>query len=201
MRILVTGFDPFGGESVNSSWEAVRRLPAELAGAEVVAVRLPTSFARSADAVRAAIAAARPDVIVGVGQDGGAPEVRLERIAVNVDHSSMPDNDGDLPVDRTIHDDGPVAYLSSLPAGAMHDALRDAGVAVALSHSAGTFVCNHVFYDVAHLAERELPGVRVGFVHVPFLSEQVVDKPGTPSMALDDIVAALTVALEAIVAA
>jgi pyroglutamyl-peptidase len=199
MKILVTGFDPFGGEPTNPSWEAVRRLPDEVAGAQVIKVQIHTIFERSEDDVRAAMVEHDPDVFLAVGQAGGRFGVNPERVAINVDDGRIPDNEGDQPIDVPVWEDGPPAYFSSLPIKAMATAMRNAGVPAAVSNTAGTFVCNHVMYTVLYLIDREFPGKRGGFVHVPYLPEQVLDKPGQPSMGLDDIVAALTAGLEAIV--
>lgn len=199
MKILVTGFDPFGGEPTNPSWEAVRRLPDVVNGAAILKVQIPTVFGRSADAVRAAILAHDPDVIVSVGQAGGRFSVNPERVAINVDDGRIPDNDGQQPIDTPIRPDGPPAYFSLLPVKAMVTAMRTAGVPAAVSNTAGTYVCNHIMYQVLYLIDRDFPGKRSGFVHVPYLPSQVIDKPGEPSMGLDEIVTALTAGLSAIV--
>jgi pyroglutamyl-peptidase len=199
MKILVTGFDPFGGEPTNPSWEAVRRLPDEVAGAQVVKVQIPTVFERSEDAVRAAILEHDPDVVVSVGQAGGRYAVCPERVAINIDDGRIPDNDGEQPIDVPVWEDGPPAYFSSLPIKAMTTAMRAAGVPAAVSNTAGTYVCNHVMYTVLYLIDHEFPGKRGGFVHVPYLPSQVLDKPDQPSLALEQIIAALTAGLEAIV--
>ena len=199
MKILVTGFDPFGGEPTNPSWEAVRRLPDEVAGAEVVKVQIHTVFERSEDDVRAAILEHDPDVIVSVGQAGGRFAVSPERVAINVDDGRIPDNEGDQPIDVPVWEDGPPAYFSSLPIKAMVTAMREAGVPAVVSNTAGTYVCNHVMYTVLYLIDHEFPGKRGGFVHVPYLPEQVLDKPSEPSLGLDQLVTALTAGLEAIV--
>jgi pyroglutamyl-peptidase len=199
VKILETGFDPFGGEATNPSWEAVRNLPDEVAGAEIVKVQIPTVFGRSADAVRAAILEHDPDVIVSVGQAGGRYTVNPERVAINVDDGRIPDNDGAQPIDVPIQPDGPPAYFSSLPIKAMVTAMREAGIPAAVSNSAGTYVCNHVMYQVLYMIDREFPGKRGGFVHVPYLPEQVVEKANEPALGLDEAVTALTAGLSAIV--
>ena len=199
MKILVTGFDPFGGEPTNPSWEAVRRLPDEVSGAQVIKVQIHTVFERSEDDVRAAILEHDPDVIVSVGQAGGRYSVSPERVAINIDDGRIPDNEGDQPIDVPVWEDGPPAYFSSLPIKAMVTAMRAAGVPAAVSNTAGTYVCNHVMYTVLYLIEREFPGKRGGGVHVPYLPEQVLDKPNEPSLALEQLVTALTAGLEAIV--
>lgn len=200
MKILVTGFDPFESEPINPSWEAVRRLPDTVDGAQIVKLQIPTSFSRSADVVRAAILEHDPDVIVNVGQAGGRFAVSPERVAINVNDGRIPDNDNEQPIDEPIQPDGPPAYFTTLPVKAMVAAMRQAGVPAAVSNTAGTFVCNHIFYSTQYLIEREFPGKHSGFIHVPYIPAQVVDKPTAPSLSLDDIVTALTAGLGAIVA-
>jgi pyroglutamyl-peptidase len=199
VRVLLTGFDPFGGEAINPSWEAVRRVPDEVAGAEVVKVQIPTSFERSADAVREAIKEHDPDVIISVGQAGGRFGVNPERVAINVDDGRIPDNDGNQPIDVPIQHDGPTAYLTLLPVKAMVTAMRRAGIPAAVSNTAGTYVCNHVMYSVLHMIDREFHGKRSGFVHVPYTPQQVVDKPGEPALSIEDVATALTAGIGAVV--
>ncbi|WP_420174386.1 pyroglutamyl-peptidase I [Luteococcus sp. OSA5] len=200
MRLLVTAFDPFGGESVNPALEAVRALPAEVAGAEVVTLQVPTVFGRSIDVVTAAMDELRPDVVVCVGQAGGRPDVTPERVAINVDDARIGDNEGNQPLDVPVVDGGPAAYFSSLPVKAMVQAIRDEGLPSSLSNTAGTFVCNHLMYGVLHHIAARGGGVRAGFVHVPFIPEQVVERPGVASLALADITRALQATLAAVVA-
>jgi pyroglutamyl-peptidase len=157
-------------------------------------------FERSEDDVRAAIVEHDPDVIVSVGQAGGRFSVNPERVAINIDDGRIPDNEGDQPIDVPVWEDGPPAYFSSLPIKAMVTAMRAAGVPAAVSNTAGTYVCNHVMYTVLYLIDHEFPGKRGGFVHVPYLPEQVLDKPTEPCLSLDQLVTALTAGLEAIVA-
>ena len=199
MKILVTGFDPFGGEATNPAWETVRHLPDEVSGAEIIKVQIPTVFGRSAKVVHEAILEHDPDVIVSVGQAGGRYTVNPERIAINVDDGRIPDNDGEQPIDVPIQSDGPPAYFSTLPIKAMATAMRDAGIPAGVSNTAGTYVCNHIMYQVLYMVDREFPGKRAGFVHVPYLPSQVVDKPNEPSMGLDELVVALAAGLAAIV--
>src|SRR3954447_20083622 len=151
MRILVTGFDPFEHEPINPSWEAVRRLPDQVADAEIVKVQIPTSFARSPEFVRNAIVEHDPDVILSVGQAGGRYGVNPERVAINIDDGRIEDNEGYQPIDVKIKDDGPNAYFSSLPIKAMATAMREAGIPSAVSNTAGTYVCNHIMYQVLYM--------------------------------------------------
>jgi pyroglutamyl-peptidase len=199
MKILITGFEPFGGESVNPSWEAVRRLPDEIPGAEVIKLQIPTVFGRSADVVRQAIVEHDPDVVVSVGQAGGRFMVHPERVAINIDDGRIEDNDGYQPIDTPIQTDGSPAYFSTLPVKAMVTAMRKAGVPAAVSNSAGTYVCNHIMYQVLYMIERDFPGKRGGFVHVPYTPQQVVDRPGLPSIGVEDMAIALAAGLGAVV--
>ena len=199
MKILVTGFDPFEDEPINPSWEAVRRLPDEVAGAEVVKVQIPTVFGKSAEVVHDAIVEYDPDVVVSVGQAGGRSAMCPERIAINVDDGRIPDNEGKQPIDSPVREDGPPAYFTLLPVKAMVTAMREAGIPAIVSNTAGTYVCNHIMYQVLYMIDREFPGKRSGFVHVPYTPQQVIDKPGVPCLSIEDMATALEAGLAAIV--
>nr|WP_041294809.1 pyroglutamyl-peptidase I [Isoptericola variabilis] len=165
--MLVTGFEPFGGDAVNESWEAVQELERRWTGpARLVAARLPVTFAGARTALDALVAEHAPDVVVCTGLAAGTEAVRLERVALNVADARIPDNAGAQPVDEPVVDGGPVAYLSTLPLKATLAALRDAGLRAVVSNTAGTYVCNATFYALAHLLAGR-PGVRAGFVHLP----------------------------------
>ncbi len=198
MRVLVTGFEPFGGESINPSWLAARALDGEdLGGAQVVARELPCVFGDARAALDAAIRELDPVIVICTGQAGGRPAITLERVAINVDDASIADNAGKQPIDEPIATEGPVGYWSSLPIKAIVRALREARIRADVSQTAGTFVCNHVFYGLMRLLEAR-PGVRGGFVHVPFLPEQAAravppGAPTPPSMSLDEITRALRI--------
>ena len=193
--VLLTGFEPFGGESVNPSALAVARLDGlTLAGARIHTVVLPCVFGAARRALTRAVDRVAPAVTVCFGQAGGRAGLALERVAINVDDARIPDNRGAQPIDRAVLRGGPVGYWSTLPIKAAVRALRDAGLAAEVSQSAGTFVCNHVFYALMHaLASR--PDARGGFVHVPFLPEQAERAGGAPSMSLDDIAAGLALVI------
>ena len=199
MKILVTGFDPFGGEKVNPSIETVKLLADRIAGAEVVKLQIPTVCHKSLNVIDAAIKEFDPDVILSVGQAGGSPAIDVERVGINVDDARIPDNEGNQPVDEPIFPDGPDAYFSTLPIKAIVKAIREAGVPASVSNTAGTFICNHVLYGVRYLCEHRYPGKRSGFIHIPYLPEQVTDKPGEPSMSQECMVKAITAAIQAIV--
>jgi pyroglutamyl-peptidase len=189
-RVLMTGFAPFGGESVNPSWQAVALVAARRD--DVTAVELPCEFAASLPALRRALAAHRPSLVVCAGQAGGRAEVTPERVAINLIDARIPDNAGARPVDAPVVPGGPAAYFTTLPVKACVAAIRAAGVPASVSHTAGTYVCNQVFYGLMHLLATEFPGVRGGFVHVPFSPEQVaaVGKPEA-SLSVDRIALAL----------
>ncbi|MFJ1467797.1 MULTISPECIES: pyroglutamyl-peptidase I [Massilia] len=194
--VLLTGFEPFNGATINPSWEAVRALDGWSGpGFAVVARQLPCVFGTALDVLRESIAGVKPDIVIAVGQAGGRSEMSLERVAINVDDASIRDNAGNQPVDTPIAADGPAAYFTTLPVKAIVKALRLRGFPSGVSQTAGTFVCNHVFYGLMHHAVGQ--PVKAGFIHVPFLPEQAADRPERPpSMALRDIVDALRIAVE-----
>ena len=191
MKILITGFQPFGGQRVNPAWEAVRKLPDVLGDKVLWKLEIPVTFGGAFDAVEAKAAEVDPDVILCVGQAGGRDAVTPERIAVNLQDASIPDNAGNQPVDLPVIADGANAYFTSLPVKAMAAAVRAQSLPCRLSCTAGTYVCNDVFYRLLHRYRDT--GKRVGFVHVPFLPEQ-----GSPNLPLNSIVRALQAMLEAI---
>lgn len=196
--VLLTGFDPFGGERLNPSWEAVQSLHHKrIAGHTVVARQLPTVFDASLLELARLLREHRPALVICVGQAGGRAAISLERIAINVNDARIPDNAAAQPVDTPVVADGPAAYFTSLPIKAMLQALQRAGIAAEVSQTAGTFVCNHVFYGLMHelATRRGFRRTRGGFVHVPWLPEQ-----GQPSMATDELVRGLRVAIAAALA-
>lgn len=185
--VLLTGFEPFGGESVNPSWEIARALDGWVCeGRTVHAVQLQCAFGDALRTLDAALAAHRPELVVCLGQAGGRAEISIERAALNVDDARIPDNLGRQPIDTAVVAEGPAAYFSTLPIKALAHELRAAGFAAAVSNTAGTFVCNHVFYALMHrlATTPALAQARGGFVHVPYTPEQVADRPGTAAMAL-----------------
>ena len=193
--VLITGFEPFGGETVNPSWEVVKQLDgAIIDDCRVVARQLPCVFGESLLVLNAAIDALQPSVVLAVGQAGGRVDVTVERVAINVDDARIPDNHGQQPVDVAIVEGGPAAWFSTLPIKAMVAALRESGIPASVSQTAGTFVCNHVMYGVLHkLADR--PEVKGGFIHIPYLPEQAAAHPGAPSMATQTVKQALEIAI------
>ena len=199
MKVLVTGFDPFGGEKLNPALEAIKSLPSEIQGAEVRWLEVPTVFYKSAKILEEEIRLYQPDIVLCVGQAGGRKGLTPERVAINQDDARIPDNEGNQPIDRPIQLDGPPAYFSSLPIKAMIQAIKEEGLTASVSNTAGTFVCNHLMYQVLYLVEKEFPNIKAGFMHIPYMAEQVVDKPHTPAMDLVDIVRGIEAAIRAII--
>lgn len=200
-KVLMTGFDAFEGERVNPALETVKILNGyQEKGVHIVAVEIPTVFRASIKKLEEAIKEENPDVVICVGQGGGRTHITPERVAINVDDARIPDNEGNQPIDEAIVKNGPVAYWSTLPIKRIVKNLRESGIPAEVSNSAGTFVCNHLFYGLMHYLHDNAPDVRGGFIHIPYLPEQTVNKHA-PSMALETIVkglkiAAITAALE-----
>lgn len=190
--LLITGFEPFGGETINPSWEAVQRLPEVVGDYRLEKLRIPVVFGLAAQKVLDYARQDKPDKILCVGQAGGRAGVTPEYIAINLRHASIDDNAGNRPQDVRICPHGPAGIFSTLPVRKMAQAAEVAGVKSAVSYSAGTFVCNDLLYSLLW----ELPEIPAGFVHVPFLPEQA--KEGVPSMPLEDIITALTAMIRAL---
>ena len=199
MKILVTGFDPFGGEKVNPALEAVKSLPSEIHGAEIHWVEIPTVFYKAAEVLETAIVRFQPDAVLCIGQAGGRASLTPERVAINQDDARIPDNQGNQPIDTPIRLDGQAAYFSTLPIKAMVQAIKEEGLPATVSNTAGTFVCNHLMYQALYLADKKFPHMRAGFMHIPYMTEQVINKPNTASMNLTDIVRGIEAAIDAIV--
>lgn len=199
MKILVTGFDPFGGETVNPAYEAVKLLPDTIGGAQIFKLEIPTVFSLSGPAVEEGIKKYQPDVVLCVGQAGGRTSISVEKVAINFVDARIPDNNGEQPLDEPLQADGPAAYFSTLPVKAMVQHVKDAGLPCYLSFTAGTYVCNSIMYNVLYMCEKRYPGIRAGFIHVPYACGQVIDKANTtPSMPLETIAKSLEYAIEAI---
>ena len=196
MKALVTGFEPFGGDGVNPSFEALQRLPSRLGTLDIATQALPVIFGQALPMLRATIGATTPDIVLSIGLAGGRTSLSLERVAINVDDARIPDNAGNQPIDLPVIAGGPAAYFATLPIKAAVAALREAGIPAAVSNSAGTFLCNHVFYGLMHEAARAGGSFRAGFLHVPYLPSQVTRLPDVPSMALEQIVEGIEIILQ-----
>jgi pyroglutamyl-peptidase len=199
-RILLTGFDPFGGESINPSWEAVRALDGKrIGGHRIVARQLPTEFAGSLRLLKAAMREVEPAIVLGVGQAGGRTQLSIERVAINVQDARIADNAGAKPIDEPVIAGGPAAYFSTLPIKAMLAALHAHGLPAEISQTAGTYVCNHIAYAMLHLAANKRD-VRAGFIHIPYLPQQAAHTRGAASMAQSDVIRGLDIALRSAIA-
>ncbi len=197
MKVLVTGFEPFGGEKINPSWEAVKALPDELDGATLMKVRLPVSFKGVREILPRLIVKERPDIVLLTGQAGGRPNVTVERVAINVMDSEVPDNDGFKPEDEPVFEGAPDAYFATIPVKAVVRALRRAGIPAGVSNTAGTYVCNTAMFTALHTIAVSGMESKAGFIHVPFSHAQALEKP-RPSMAQETINEAVRTALETV---
>lgn len=199
MKLLLTGFDPFGGEAINPAWEAVKLVADKIGDVEVVKLQVPTVFNKSIALVAEAIEKEQPDAVLCIGQAGGRFDLTPERVAINVNDARIPDNEGNQPLDGPIFADGQTAYFTTLPIKAMVAAIREAGVPASVSNTAGTFVCNHLMYGVLYTLAKKYPGVKGGFMHVPFITSQVVNRAtAAPSLSLETIAKGIEAAIKAI---
>lgn len=199
MKVLITGFDPFGGESINPALEAVKLLPENICGAEVIKLEIPTVFRKSLAKIEEAIEKHYPDIVISVGQAGGRFGVTPERVAINIDDARIEDNEGNQPLDISIYEDGAPAYFTNLPIKAMVNEIKEGGLPASVSNTAGTFVCNHVMYGLLYLVDKKYPNMKAGFIHVPYIPAQVIDKPEKPAMSIIDISKALELSIKAAV--
>lgn len=199
MKILITGFEPFGGESVNPAYEAVKLLPDMAGDIQIVKREIPTVFGEAGKVVETGILQHQPDAVICVGQAGRRADIGVERVAINLVEASIPDNAGNQPMDVKVQEDGDTAYFATIPVKAMVKNIKDHGIPASISYTAGTYVCNSVMYDLLYLIDRKYPSIRGGFIHVPYATEQGVGKPvGTATMELSTISKALLYALEAV---
>ena len=189
-NLLITGVEPFGGESINPSWEAVSRLPENIGEYKITKLLIPVVFGETAKYILEVANNLSPDVIISVGQAGGRNAITPEMVAINLRHASIPDNKGNQPQDTAIVQDGPTAYFTTLPVRKMSDAIKAQGIPSNVSYSAGAYVCNDVLYTL--LDHFQNKNRRVGFIHIPYSKEQNKE----PSMILDDIIKGLTIAIE-----
>ena len=194
MKVLITGFEPFGGEEINPSWEAVSGLPDEIDGAEIIKRQLPVTFNGVRKILPRLIVEERPDVVILTGQAGGRPNITVERVAINVMDSTMSDNEGFAPEDEPVFEGAPAAYFATLPIKAIVRALREEKIPAGVSNTAGTYVCNTAMFTALHTIAVAGMETNAGFIHVPFSHEQALEKP-RPSMAVETIRNALEVAI------
>ncbi|MGH8832279.1 MAG: pyroglutamyl-peptidase I [Polaromonas sp.] len=197
-KVLLTGFEPFDGDTVNPSWEIARALDGESLGeVRIVARQLPCVFGRAPEALAGALAQEPFALVVALGMAGTRTGISVERVAININDARIPDNAGQQPIDTPVVPGGPAAYFSTLPIKRMVAALQAKGIAASVSQTAGTFVCNHVFYALAHQLAVSHPATRGGFIHVPVLPQQLARHPGSQALPLATQVTAIRAAIAA----
>ncbi|TCJ82262.1 UNVERIFIED_ORG: pyroglutamyl-peptidase I [Bacillus cereus] len=195
--VLLTGFDPFGGESINPAWEVAKSLHEKTIGEyKIISKQVPTVFQKSISVLKEYIEELNPEMVICIGQAGGRPDITIERVAINVDDARIADNEGNQPVDVPVVEEGPAAYWSTLPMKAIVKRLQAEGIPASVSQTAGTFVCNHIFYGLMHELEKRDKKIKGGFIHIPFLPEQASNYPGQPSMSLSTIRKGIELAVE-----
>ena len=199
--ILITGFAAFGGEKINPSWEAVKQLDQLIIDEhQLIARQLPCSFAESSEHLTKLLEELQPQIVLNIGQAGGRLDISLERVAINLDDARIADNLGAQPIDQTIIKDAPNAYFTNLPLKALLQVARNNGIPASISYSAGTFVCNHVFYTLMHWINTVNPAIKGGFIHIPYLPEQAAALGAQPSMTQETVISGLKTILKTIIA-
>lgn len=196
MKILLCAFDPFGGESINPALEAVRA--AKVDGVELVKTEIPTVFYKSIKKATAIIDEISPDAVIMIGQAGGRAQITPERVAINISDANIDDNEGNRPTDEPIESGAPAAYFSTLPIKAIVEKLKAENIPAAVSNSAGTFVCNHLMYGVLRHIEKNSLQTIAGFIHIPYLPEQTVNKENMPSLPLEVSTKAIEIAVKTV---
>lgn len=198
MRILVTAFEPFGKENINPSYEVLRSLDDHLEDVEIIETQLPVVFHISIDKAIEKIRETNPDAVLSIGQAAMRYDIGIERIAINIDDARIPDMAGQQPVDIPIDPQGPIAYFATIPVKKIVEEIKKEKIPASVSNTAGTYVCNHVMYGILnYIHKNDLP-IKAGFIHLPYLPEQVLEKPYTPSMSLGDMIKAIKIALKVI---
>ena len=196
MKVLITGFDPFGGENINPAFEAVKKIGDEINSCQVLKLEIPTVFYKSIEILEKAIIREKPDLVLCVGQAGGRSSISIEQVAINLNEARIPDNEGNKPSGSKVMDDGENAYFTNIPSKAILKDLHNSGIPSSLSYTAGTYVCNHIFYGLMYLIDKKYKNIRGGFIHVPFMPAQVLEKP-MASMGIGMIAEALEIIIKA----
>lgn len=198
-KILVTGFDAFGGEKVNPASKVLKNLKDKIRETQVIKLEVPTVFGKSINAVVKKIDEIKPDFVLCIGQAGGRYKITVERVAINMDDASIPDNAKNLPIDQLIDNKGETAYFTTIPVKAIVEAIKKENIPAEISNSAGTYVCNHLLYGVLNHIHKNNLKIKAGFIHIPFLPEQVLKKPNTPYMTLEMMIKSIETAIKVIV--
>ena len=198
LKILITGFEPFGGESLNPSYEAVKLIENKFNGSDIIKLEVPTAFYKSTQVVISKINEVKPDAVIMIGQAGGRADITVERVAINIDDASIKDNMGQKPVDSVIDKEGLNAYFATLPIKEVVEKIKNAGIPASISNSAGTYVCNHLMYSVLNYIYKSNLNIKAGFIHVPYTTAQVIAKPQSASMSMENIKTAIESAILAV---
>ena len=199
MKILVTGFDAFGGEEINPAQLVVEALPNTIDNHTIIKQIIPTIRYESFKVVKKIIDKECPDVIISIGQAGVNTDIAVERVAINCDDYRIKDNGGNQPIDEKISEDGENAYFSTLPIHSIVENIKNEKIPAHISNSAGTFVCNHIFYSIRHYIETNHLPIYSGFIHIPFIPSQVINKPNTASMEFETIKKAILIAIKTVI--
>lgn len=199
MKILITGFDPFGGEDINPAYEVVKKVKDNICGADVIKFQVPTAFNESIKRTTDKIKEINPDFVLNIGQAGGRTGISIERVAININDARIPDNLNQQPIDEKIDETGQNAYFASIPIKNIVKAIKNKKIPAAVSDSAGTYVCNHLMYGILNYIYKNNLNIKAGFIHIPYLFQQVIDKPNMPGMDIDTMVTAIETAVEIIV--
>ncbi|NHJ48058.1 MAG: pyroglutamyl-peptidase I [Asgard group archaeon] len=197
-KVLLTGFEPFGGDSINPALEVINELSAEkIPGVELIVLQIPVVFGKAFEVLTAKIVEEKPDLILSIGQSGGSVAISIERVGINIDDARMADNEGNTPEDEAIVPDGPAAIFTTINTRETVTAIKNAGIPVELSYSAGTYVCNNLTYGTLYFLETSKINTKYGFIHVPFLPQQATTKKIMipPSMSLDTMKQAIKIAI------
>ncbi|NHK32765.1 MAG: pyroglutamyl-peptidase I [Asgard group archaeon] len=194
-RVLLTGFEPFGGETINPALEVIKELAKEeMANIELIIMQLPVIFRKAYELLTKKISEVNPDLIISIGQAGGSVGISVEKVGLNFNDSKIPDNEGLKPKDELIISDGPAAYFTTINVRKTTNNLKKAGIPTIISYSAGTYVCNNLIYGALHFLDTTNKKTKYGFIHVPFLPQQVVTKKKVePSMSLMTIKEAIKI--------
>jgi len=198
MKILLTGFEPFGGEIINPAYEILKTLPESINGHKLVKRQIPTSYNESINEIKTLLETEKPNVVLSLGQAGGSHGLVVEKVGLNLRDANAPDNDGHRASHEIIFEDGDTAYYSNLPVKAMVKRIMENNVPASLSYSAGAYVCNNVLYALLYFAKNHYNNMRCGFIHVPYFPEQIIGKRNTFYMTPEEMARGLMAAIQAI---
>ncbi len=199
MKILITGFEPFGGEKINPAYEVVKKLKDTISDSEIIKIQVPVVFNSSSERIIQKIEETNPDAVLMIGQAGGRFNISVERVGINIDDAPIKDNEENQHIDIAIDKEGLPAHFSTLPIKAIVNRIIMEGIPASISNSAGTYICNHVLYGVLNYIYKKNLDIKAGFIHIPFLLEQALDKGEIPSMSLDAMVTAIEKTIEEII--